>query len=131
MFRGALSRLAQMGGQELAIELLDRFLIEGPERLEMARTALAAQDSYELQQHLHRLCSDAGWLGAKEIQLLAGEGEIMAEKGEMEKLSAVLDELSQLCYQTCMSLEQEKARMLEPSLEVEPKRPSAETSPEP
>ena len=128
MLRGALSRLAQMGGQELAIELLDRFLVEGPERLEMARAALEAKDSYELQQHFHRLCSDAGWLGAKEIQLLAGQGEIMAEKGEMDKLPAVLDELSHLCYQTCMSLEQEKLRMLEPSLE---ERPSAETPPTP
>lgn len=128
MFRGALSRLAQMGGQELALELLDRFLVEGPERLEMARKALEAKDSNELQQHFHRLCSDAGWLGAKEIQTLAGQGEILAEKREMEKLSAVLDELSALCYQTCMSLEQEKARMLEPSLE---ERPSSELPPKP
>ena len=114
MLKGALSRLIKMGGKELALELLDRFLVEGPKRLEMAREALQEGDLHALQHHFHRLTSDAGWLGASDVQQLASSAEVQASQGRLEGLPQILDSLSELCFQVCMSLEQEKARLLDP-----------------
>ena len=124
MVKGALSRLAKMGGRDMALELLDRFLIEGPQRLEQAKAALGAQDGHNLQHHLHRICSDAGWLGAVDVQELAGRGEMLAEKGQFADLDVLLEQLSEKCFQVCMKLEQEKIRLLDPEY-----RPSREILP--
>ena len=124
MVKGALSRLAKMGGRDLALELLDRFLLEGPQRLEQAREALQGKDTLALQHHFHRICSDAGWLGASDVQAIASRAEILAEKAQLEELGSILDQLSELCYAVCMTLEQEKIRLLDPEY-----RPSREIVP--
>jgi HPt (histidine-containing phosphotransfer) domain-containing protein len=115
MLKGALSRLAKMGGRDLALELLERFLQEAPQRLEEARQALQGGDRHKLQLNLHRICSDAGWLGASEVQSLANELEVRAQSGELEGFGQQLEQLSELCYETCIQMEQEKVGMLETS----------------
>ena len=124
MFKGALSRLAKMGGHDLALELLDRFLIEGPQRLEQASLAFQQGERQALQHHLHRICSDAGWLGASDVQELARGMEVQAESGPLEGFSELLEQLSQLCYQACVLLEQEKRLLCDPEY-----RPSKEGQP--
>lgn len=104
-----------MGGKDLALELLDRFLQEAPTRLSQAQDALKSNDRKALEMHLHRLASDSGWLGAAQVQELAGKLENLAHKGDLEGMSASLDELGGLCYEVSQELERERIILLESS----------------
>jgi HPt (histidine-containing phosphotransfer) domain-containing protein len=115
-----------MGGRDLAMELLERFLQEGPERLDLIRSALEKGDRLTLQQNLHRVCSDAGWLGAKEVQALANEMEVTAQTGSLEGFADHVERLTKLCYETSVLLEQEKARMNDSKEGQAPTRAKAE-----
>ncbi|MBX3168443.1 MAG: Hpt domain-containing protein [Candidatus Eremiobacteraeota bacterium] len=104
--------MKKMAGSATALELLDRFLEESPERLEACLQALAAGDLPTIQQHLHRIRSDAGWLGAKEVQELAGQGENLAVEGRSEGMEALLQDLSGRCYEVCQELHRERTVLL-------------------
>ena len=110
--QGALLRLKKMAGSSTALELLDRFLEESPERLAACVDALARQDLASIQAHLHRIRSDAGWLGASAVQELAGRGENLAVEKQTEGLAGILQELSGLCYDVCQELERERTLLL-------------------
>ncbi|MFN8606396.1 MAG: Hpt domain-containing protein [Vulcanimicrobiota bacterium] len=110
--QGALLRLKKMAGSATALELLDRFLEESPERLEACLAALQKGDLASIQQHLHRIRSDAGWLGAKEVQDLAGQGENLAVEGKSEGMEALLQDLSGRCYEVCQELHRERTVLL-------------------
>ena len=110
--QGALLRLKKMAGSATALELLDRFLEESPERLEACVQALKSGDLATIQQHLHRIRSDAGWLGAKEVQELAGHGENLAVEGTSEGMEALLQDLSGRCYDVCQELHRERTVLL-------------------
>jgi HPt (histidine-containing phosphotransfer) domain-containing protein len=104
-----------MGGPELANEILDRFFIEGPTRLQQSYQCLDSAEYLNLCHHLHRICSDAGWLGAKDVQALASQMEVVAHTfgpnsstENLDSFRADLDRLSEYCYQATISLEQEK-----------------------
>ncbi len=109
---GALIRLKKMAGSATALELLDRFLEESPTRLEGCLAALQQGDFSCIQHHLHRLRSDAGWLGATEVQNLCGEGETMAIEGITEGLEALLQRLSGQCYEVCQELHRQRTLLL-------------------
>jgi len=104
--------LKKMAGSATALELLDRFLEESPERLESCLQALKSGDLTAIQHHLHRIRSDAGWLGAKEVQELAGQGENLAVEGKSEGMEALLQELSGLCYDVSQELHRERTVLL-------------------
>lgn len=113
--KGALTRLLKMGGPELANEILDRFFIEAPKKLQLSYQCLESGDYSNLCHHLHRICSDAGWLGAKEVQALASKMEVAAHGFGPDSNSELLanfrlelDVLADYCYQATISLEQEK-----------------------
>lgn len=101
-----------MAGSATALELLDRFLEESPERLQACLKALEQGDLPTIQQHLHRIRSDAGWLGAKEVQELAGQGENLVVEGKSEGMEALLQELSGRCYEVCQELHRERTVLL-------------------
>lgn len=110
--QGALLRLKKMAGSATALELLDRFLEESPERLEACMQALKSGDLPTIQQHLHRIRGDAGWLGAKDVQDLAGQGENLAVEGKSEGMEALLQDLSGRCYEVCQELHRERTVLL-------------------
>jgi HPt (histidine-containing phosphotransfer) domain-containing protein len=89
----SLSKFIRMGGNELALELVDRFLKEAPERLAKACEALARGDCVPVEEHCHRLASDSGWLGAKAFQKLASRAEVLAIEKDAGQLHGVLVEL--------------------------------------
>lgn len=101
-----------MAGSATALELLDRFLEESPERLAACLKALEVGDLTVIQHHLHRIRSDAGWLGAKEVQELAGQGENLAVEGKSEGMEALLQELSGRCYDVSQELHRERTVLL-------------------
>ena len=110
--QGALIRLKKMAGSSTALEILDRFLEESPNRLKAGLEALTQGDLLELQHNLHRIRSDAGWLGAKAVQDLAGQGETMAMEGKIEGLEALLQQLSGLCYEAGQELHRQRTLLL-------------------
>jgi len=109
---GALMRLKKMAGSSTALEILDRFLEESPARLQACVQALSGGDLVTVQHNLHRLRSDAGWLGAREVQELAGEGESRAVEGRPEGLLDLLQQLSGLCYDACQELHRQRTLLL-------------------
>ena len=110
--QGALLRLKKMAGSATALELLDRFLEESPQRLEACLEALQKGELKTIQEHLHRIRGDAGWLGAKEVQEMAGQGENMAVEGKSEGMEALLQDLSGRCYDVCQELHRERTILL-------------------
>lgn len=112
MSEGALLRLKKMAGSSTALELLDRFLEESPQRLEACRLALQVGDFQEMQMNLHRVRSDAGWLGATAVQELAGKGEIQAVERRRDGFEELLDQLSGLCYEVCQDLQRQRTLLL-------------------
>ena len=93
MSRLDLSKFLRMGGPELALELVERSLNEGPKRLGEARTGWESGNLLPVEEHCHRLASDAGWLGAREFQKLASRAEILAMEKKLEEVGPALDEL--------------------------------------
>lgn len=110
--QGALLRLKKMAGSATALELLDRFLEESPTRLDACLKALEKGDLKTIQEHLHRIRGDAGWLGAKEVQDLAGQGENLAFEGKSEGMEVLLQDLSGRCYEVCQELHRERTVLL-------------------
>jgi len=90
---GSLSKFLKMGGPELALELVDRFLSEAPHRLAEARAAYGRGEFLPIEEHCHRLASDSGWLGAKDFQKLASKAEILALERKLSEIDPVLVEL--------------------------------------
>ena len=72
------------------------FLGEAPTRLRESQEALSRSDFPPIEDHCHRLASDAGWLGAREFQKLASRGEVLAMERQPEQVAAVLSELQTL-----------------------------------
>ena len=110
--QGALIRLKKMAGSATALEILDRFLEESPIRLEACLSALERGDMVEIQHSLHRIRSDAGWLGASEVQQLAGTGEILAHEGKADRLEELLQQLSGRCYEASQELQRQRTLLL-------------------
>jgi two-component system sensor histidine kinase EvgS len=109
---GALQRLKKMAGSSTALEILDRFLEEAPERLTDCHTCLESGDLVAIRHHLHRIRSDAGWLGARQVADLAGEGENQLVEGRSDGLKELLEQLSGLCYEVSQELQRERTLLL-------------------
>lgn len=109
---GSLLRLKKMAGTTGALELLDRFLNESPQRLADALEAVRRNDVRSAQLHVHRVRSDAGWLGAKTVQDLAGRAEMLLVEGPLDGIEQLLEELSGECYEASQELERQRTILL-------------------
>lgn len=93
-----LDQLLQMAGPEVARDLL--------QRLTGFRTAELAQlDAAEAERRLHRLNSDAGWVGAGALQQRAEELEMLVVRGHFEQLGPRLADLEASLAQVLPSLQ--------------------------
>ena len=101
-----------MAGSATAIEILDRFLEEAPERIASCHESLTQGDLTAIQHHLHRIRSDAGWLGARQVADLAGEGETRIVEGRPDGLAELFEQLSGLCYEVSQELQRERTLLL-------------------
>ena len=110
--QGALLRLKKMAGITGALEILDRFLEEAPQRLEQALQALQQGDLKTVHLNVHRIRSDAGWLGAREVQELAGRAEDQLVAGSADGLQQLLEQLSGQCYEASQELERQRTLLL-------------------
>jgi HPt (histidine-containing phosphotransfer) domain-containing protein len=88
-----LARLDEIGGPEFVGEMIDLFLDLGPQRLNAARTGLAAGDLGEVAKAVHPLKSSAGNLGADRVHDLAERTEQLALAGGATAVPYLLRQL--------------------------------------
>ncbi|MCF7922842.1 MAG: Hpt domain-containing protein [Candidatus Marinimicrobia bacterium] len=84
-----LSRLVELGGTKLAMELIDMYLVRGADLLDAISTGIAANDFAKIRSAAHSLISSAGNLGGKKVSELAK----LLEKSAMEENPAPLKSL--------------------------------------
>ncbi|MEJ2678243.1 MAG: Hpt domain-containing protein [Gemmatimonadota bacterium] len=89
----AVERLRRLGGQEFLVELIDLFLVHGPERLEAIRSGMGGGDATLVFQASHSLKSTAGSLGGRVVQDLAQEIETLAADGDLEQAAPIVERL--------------------------------------
>lgn len=89
----ACDRLVRIGGAKLAIQMIELFLLHGPERIRKVEEGYASQDLREVEQGAHSMKSSAGNLGATRMQASANRVETLAEDGGSDKLGAEVEML--------------------------------------
>ncbi|HVB31273.1 MAG TPA: Hpt domain-containing protein [Gemmatimonadaceae bacterium] len=89
----AITRLRRFGGDPLLFQMIDLLTAAAPKRLDVVRDALASGDAEPARSAFHALKSSAGQLGAGHLQALCEQGELLAARGDLAGVSALLPEL--------------------------------------
>jgi HPt (histidine-containing phosphotransfer) domain-containing protein len=87
------AQLRRLGGDKLIVELIDLFLQLAPQRLEAARTGLAAGDLAAVARAAHSLTSSAGNLGVVRVQEAAAALERQAMCGAAAEVPGLMEQL--------------------------------------
>ncbi len=88
-----LRRLQELGGDKLATELVDMYLIRGAQLLETISDGIDDQKFSEIKNAAHSLISSAGNLGGKKISNLS---KLMENAALEEQIDGMPDLLSEL-----------------------------------
>ena len=86
----AIERLKEWGGLELPRKMIDLFLSHSSERMNQIREGLSTSTPRKAETGAHSLKSSAGNLGAVQLQRLAQEAELLAEKEDIAGLTEML-----------------------------------------
>ncbi|MHB8838615.1 MAG: Hpt domain-containing protein [Gemmatimonadaceae bacterium] len=78
-----LAELRQFAGEEFVDNLIDVFLVDGPERIADMEAALEALDLDAFRRNAHSLKSNADTFGADDLAASARELEAMARAGTL------------------------------------------------
>ncbi|MES2178318.1 MAG: Hpt domain-containing protein [Gemmatimonadota bacterium] len=89
----SLDRLKRFGGGKLLNEMISLFLSAAPERVDAARSGLAANDVSAVENAMHSLKSSSAQLGALRMQRICEEGEAIARAGSLEGIAALVANL--------------------------------------
>ncbi|MFQ6678484.1 MAG: Hpt domain-containing protein [Fidelibacterota bacterium] len=88
----AIARLKKMGGNVLVVKMINLFLENIPQKINIMEQAVRDSDYKSLEMAAHSLKSSAGNLGARKLQQTANEIEVLAQ----EKSKPSLDQLIEL-----------------------------------
>ncbi len=91
--KAALINLYNIGGKELVVRLIDRFVQATPSRLETAQSCAARQDWRALHLVAHSLKATSANVGADRFRNLAEKLEDLAGLGRGEQMESALEEL--------------------------------------
>ncbi|MFH1852202.1 MAG: Hpt domain-containing protein [Candidatus Neomarinimicrobiota bacterium] len=94
--QSALERLEKIGGKKLRGQIIALFLERTPAKIAEAQAGLADGNLTVVERAVHSLKSSAGNVGAVSIQELAQRVESLAEAGQAEIITDLLEELSGL-----------------------------------
>ena len=108
---GGLARLHRLGGADFVREMIDLFLVEAVQRLGEARAGESAHDWRAVGEAAHSIKSSAHNFGASGLARAAGQIEMMAHSGEVERIPALLDDLARLTTLTCDWLRDQRASL--------------------
>jgi CheY-like chemotaxis protein/HPt (histidine-containing phosphotransfer) domain-containing protein len=92
---GALENLRDLGGDDFLDEVIDAFLADAPELIDVLRRSLDAQSDGELRRAAHTLKSNGATLGAEGFAELCRTLEQRAKSGELEGASQLVDRIEQ------------------------------------
>jgi HPt (histidine-containing phosphotransfer) domain-containing protein len=80
----ALARLERLGGAALVRQMIELYLTNGPERVQLLADGAASGDAERVQRAAHTMKSSAGNLGAVRLQHTADEIETLAAAGTID-----------------------------------------------
>lgn len=79
----AFARLHRWGGEKLVREMVELFLAQVPERLEVVRRDIRTENSPEIERAAHSPKSSSAQLGARRMQMICGCVERLAARGDL------------------------------------------------
>jgi two-component system, sensor histidine kinase and response regulator len=94
----AVNNLRDMGGDEsvhLVGDVIDRFLMDTPERLGAIRKAMAEGNANDMEHAAHSLKGSSAHMGAKAMMILCEDLEAKGKRGELSDLGDLVAELEQ------------------------------------
>ncbi len=101
----ALERLEEWGGPGLSKEIVQLFLDHGPVRMDQIRGALDGEDLEVPERGAHSLKSSAANVGANHVHRVAGEVELAASQGDLQRVRDLIPNLEQAYAQAARELE--------------------------
>ena len=101
----ALDRLQEWGGPTLSNEIIQLFLDHGPLRMDQIRSAMDGDDLDVPERGAHSLKSSAANVGAHQVQEVAGELELAASDGDLQRFRGLIPNLEQAYAQAAQELE--------------------------
>ncbi len=102
-----LSNLEELAGgsNEFIRDIIDIFLKETPPNLTLLREHAAASDFQQLEFLSHKMKSSIGLLGIAEAETAASNVEVLAKKGSLDGVDALIDTLESSCKSAMEELE--------------------------
>ena len=100
----ALKRLEEWGGTKLSREIIRLFLDNGPERVDQIRGAINGEDLEVPERGAHSLKSSAANVGAQRLQSVAGELELAASDGDLQRVRDLIPNLEEAFAQAAGEL---------------------------
>lgn len=88
-----LKRLQDMGGPKLASELINMYLVRGPQLVETIGKGIDTEDYEPAQNAAHSLISSAGNLGGKRVSDLSKSIELALHKKEFAEIPSLHSDL--------------------------------------
>jgi HPt (histidine-containing phosphotransfer) domain-containing protein len=76
--------LKQISGEDFINELIDAFLDDAPNMIQIMQSALASKDLESFRRNAHSMKSNANTFGATELSALAKELEFMAKENNLD-----------------------------------------------
>jgi HPt (histidine-containing phosphotransfer) domain-containing protein len=101
----ALERLEEWGGPGLTKEIIQLFLEHGPVRLDQIRAALDGEDLEVPERGAHSLKSSAANVGAHHVHMAAGEVELAASQGDLQRVRDLIPGLEEAYAEATRELE--------------------------
>lgn len=89
----AIEILRSFGGAKLVRDMIALFVAGTPVRLDAARAAAASGDADGVRRAAHSLKSSAGQFGAREMETLCGQAEVLAAEGRDDELFRIVPEI--------------------------------------
>jgi len=87
----AIESLGQATGEDLRLQVVDAFLLQGGSDVESLRQALAREDGAALAAAAHALRGSSGILGATELAAACAQLEDLAEQGDLAACASLVD----------------------------------------
>jgi len=89
----AIARLKKIGSDVLVVKMIDLFLENTPQKIDIMKRANQDSDFQSLEMAAHSLKSSAGNIGAKKLQKTANDIESLAQKKESKLLGKLIDSI--------------------------------------
>jgi HPt (histidine-containing phosphotransfer) domain-containing protein len=91
---GAFEELQEDGEPDLIVELIDLYLLEAPQRIEVIQCAVANADGLSLKRAAHSLKGSSGTLGVRSLAAICEELERLTDEAFSLEASVLVSRLA-------------------------------------